>query len=131
MPRRKGVPFARKDQLKTRKNVSLTQKAIAGLVVWYQRLGFPSLSHMLEALGRNELFLLKADSPEVTFGTLLRGMDLEQLASSSSLSAERLRAIADGALPSESELAELSRALSTDINYLMELRRRKFPESTQ
>lgn len=131
MPRRKGVPFARKDQLKTQKNVSLTQKAIAGLIVWSKRLDFPSLSHMLEALGRNELFLLRADSPEVTFQLLLRGMDLEELASKASISPERLRAIAEGALPIDPELAELSRALSTDLDYLLELRRRNFPENLE
>jgi Arc/MetJ-type ribon-helix-helix transcriptional regulator len=60
LPRKKGKPFARADELKKRYNISLTPIAHEGLKRLVEEGNFESLSEVLEQLGRGELVFTEA-----------------------------------------------------------------------
>jgi hypothetical protein len=92
MPRKKGVPYARSDQLKERHTFSLTRKAYDGIKRFAARLGL-SMSAILEGLGRGELFITRVPA---TFDDLMMAWDLEELAETAGIPAERLQEILEG-----------------------------------
>jgi hypothetical protein len=92
MPRKKGVPYARSDQLKERHTFSLTRKAYDGIKRFAAQLGL-SMSAILEGLGRGELFITRIPP---TFKDLMLAWDLEELAELAGIPIERLQEISEG-----------------------------------
>lgn len=92
MPRKKGVPYARSDQLKERHTFSLTRKAYEGIKRFAARLGI-SMSAILEGLGRGELFITRVPP---TMKDLILVWDLEELAKTAGIPIERLQEISEG-----------------------------------
>lgn len=92
MPRKKGVPYARSDQLKERHAFSVTPKAYNGFKRLAARVGM-SMSAILEALGRGELFLTRIPP---TLKDLMYAWDLGELAETAGIPLERLENIRDG-----------------------------------
>ncbi|MBN8561070.1 MAG: GIY-YIG nuclease family protein [Leptolyngbya sp. UWPOB_LEPTO1] len=62
MPRVKGVP-ADRDEIKTRHNVMVSPSGWAGLGVIAKRLGYKSRSDLLDAIGREEVEIIRLDHP--------------------------------------------------------------------
>ena len=91
MPRKKGVPYARSDQLKERHAFSVTRKAYNGFKRLAARFGM-SMSAILEGLGRGEIFLTRTPP---TFRDLILTWDLEELAEKAGIPVERLENIRD------------------------------------
>jgi hypothetical protein len=122
MPRKKGVPYARTDALKKRRNFSLTEKAIQGLGRLVSLFNLDSASAMLEAIGRGELFL--STRPQ-SFSSLLAAWDIPELASMSGIPEERITEIRSGTGDSVQldELIGLARATGISFEVLERLAR--------
>jgi hypothetical protein len=65
MPRVKGVP-ADRDEIKTRHNVMVSPSGWDGLNAIAKRLGYKSRSDLLDAIGREEVEVIKLEDPEVS-----------------------------------------------------------------
>lgn len=124
MPRKKGVPYARSDQLKKRRGLSLTQKAFDGLAKLAQRWGFNSISDLLEGIGRGEIFLTR--SPQ-SLEDLTLAWDIEELVQRSGISQERLIELQEekGDRITPDELVGLARALKVKVDFLEKLTHRE------
>lgn len=122
MPRKKGVPYARTDALKKRRNFSLTEKAIQGLGRLVSLFKMASASAMLEAIGRGELFV--SVRPQ-SFSSLMAVWDIPELAEKSGVAEERINEIREGkgdrAQPDE--LIGLARATGVSFEVLERLAR--------
>ena len=121
MPRRKGVPQAR-DQIKKPKNVSLTPKAIAGLSRIVRRMGLMTLSNLLEALGRGEVFL--SSSPD-SIKELVAIWDYDELAKEAAIPIERLLEIIETGKLTADDLIGLARALDLKAEVIYKASRRQ------
>lgn len=118
MPRKKGVPYARTDQLKERRSFSLTLIAYEGLKRVAQRIGMPA-STLLEAIGRGELYV--STKPQ-TFDQALAAWDLEELAADALIPYERLLEIVENKKePLTDELIRLAASLRLEPSGLRNL----------
>ena len=93
MPRKKGIPYARSDSLKERRNFSLTLKAFKGLGRLFTFFNMDSASAFLEAIGRGELFVSKIPR---NFKELMVVWDMDELEEISGIPIERLQEIREG-----------------------------------
>jgi hypothetical protein len=93
MPRKKGIPYARSDSLKERRNFSLTLKAFKGLGRLFEFFNLGSTSALLESIGRGELFVSKRPR---SFKELMAVWDLDELAVMAGIPVERLEEIRTG-----------------------------------
>ena len=121
MPRKKGIPQAR-DQIKKPKNVTLTPKAIAGLSRIVRRMGLITLSNLLEALGRGEVFLSR--SPE-SLKELVVTWDYDELAKEAAIPIERLREIIETGKLTADDLIGLARALDVKAEVIYKASKRQ------
>lgn len=122
MPRKKGVPYARTDALKKRRNFSLTEKAIQGLGRLVSLFKLDSASAMLEAIGRGELFVsLRPQS----FASLMATWHTPDLAEQSGIPEERINEIRNGKgdCVKPDELIGLARATGVSFEVLERLAR--------
>ena len=152
--RKKGYASPRKgqpdlyDEPKKRRTISLTDtgwERLEKLADSYQL----SKSELIERIARNILAIsanvelspksaslsepLKVQQPTVTdatFEQLLEGADFEEVVPKAAIPLERLTEIASGTRPTDRELVGLSRALSCEIDKLIEIRLRLFPDCT-
>lgn len=92
MPRKKGVPYARSDQLKERHAFSVTRKAYDGFKRFAARFGM-TMSAIVEAVGRGELFITRTPP---SFKDLMQAWNLEELSEIAGIPIERLEEIRDG-----------------------------------
>ncbi len=120
MPRKKGKPFARADELKKRYNISLTPTAHEGLKRLVEEGNFESLSEVLEQLGRGELVLTEAQEGfKPTLADLIDvelkkvpGIEgLNNLTKATNISATRLLELGRGDKPSDTEISNLAQGL--------------------
>jgi hypothetical protein len=118
MPRKKGVPYAR-DELKERHAFSITRKAYDGFKRLSKRLKL-SMSALLEALGRGELFLTRHPH---SFEDVMLTWDMDELAQQAGIPVERLIDIRDGKGDHAqfSELIGLARATGISFDQLKKL----------
>lgn len=122
MPRKKGVPYARADALKKRRNFSLTDKAIQGLGRLVSFFKLDSTSAMLEAIGRGELFV--SIRPQ-SFSSLMAAWDISELVDKSGITEERITEIREGIgdRVQPDELIGLARATGVSFEVLERLAR--------
>lgn len=119
MPRKKGVPYARSDALKQRRNFSLTEKAILGFGRLVRYFRMDSASALLEAIGRGELFV--SENPH-TFEDVIATWDLQELAADALIPYERLVEIVQNKEePNDDELVGLATSLNLEPSELLRL----------
>lgn len=70
--------------------------------------------------------MAKLHPHQITFTSLLADKDLELLALPSGIPVEKLQAIADGARPSDEDIAGLTCALGVDSDKLIKIRKELF-----
>jgi hypothetical protein len=122
MPRKKGVPYARSDQLKERHAFSITRKAYDGFKRLAARLDM-SMSAIMEALGRGELYV--TDKPR-TFEEAIAAWDMEELATDALIPYERLIDIVEHKEePNTDELTGLAASLQLEPSELRNLIRNR------